>query len=498
MTSSKSHVISLGITAFVFCFAVSSYGEVPVEDRSTKASPEDSARANQSTIGSGISDAISNVGSMLGLGGSDPVKEKEEAVPGGLASHEEIQNLVKTLYINDDPGKKIDNRAAVLGAYEKYNSNWDGCIDKQASAATWCLETNNTDIQTALSSINILASSSGLASVTDSCTTMGKVVNIGSAALTLYSAQCGVWRSACALDCVASRKGANEMLNLVTKSSCVGADLEIAACISALGANRPTLLKKIGNELKPKLERSIADKSEKCTTKYLALLGSAVLGAANLAKAMKDSKSCKDQSDGTAVATLAEKCADTANAALPECICIANPRTAGCSSGLSSIGELNAGNPGAVSPNSLSGAADAGNPNFDTSNGFKMAEQNANSSDSGGVGAPTGGGGSGLGGSGGGFGGGGPNKGDGKSGSGLNTNILGGFDGGGGGGSGYGGYGSDEKGYRKYLPGGANDPARGLAGQSSASKEVTSQGGKSNFEKVKDRYIDNKNSLLAN
>jgi hypothetical protein len=81
----------------------------------------------------------------------------------------------------------------------------------------------------------------------------------------------------------------------------------------------------------------------------------------------------------------------------------------------------------------------------------------------------------------------------------LNANILGGG-GGGGGGGGWGarGGGSDSsKGYRSYLPGGDKDPNK-MAGQQSWTKEVTGQGGKSNWEKVKDRYRDNKSTLLSN
>ena len=79
----------------------------------------------------------------------------------------------------------------------------------------------------------------------------------------------------------------------------------------------------------------------------------------------------------------------------------------------------------------------------------------------------------------------------------VNTNILSGEGGGGGGGGGSfgGGSGSSRDALRQYLPGGKRDPAQ-IAAQA-VSKEVTSQGGKSNWEKITDRYRDNKPSLLG-
>ncbi|MNL00694.1 hypothetical protein D3C87_1211350 [compost metagenome] len=217
-----------------------------------------------------------------------------------------------------------------------------------------------------------------------------------------------------------------------------------------------------------------------------------------LANSLKQGKECEEDSSALAE-TATATCEIPANASLPECICLANPRTAGCSSGLSTVGELNAGSGQAVSGKAISADATVGSLGKD-STGMSQAEmKGGGSSGDGGIGAPTGGGAS-LGSIGGGGGGGAVGEKGGGSGSGLNTDILSGA-GGGGGGGGYGGYkGSSDggRGLRNYLPGGAKDPKRGLAGQGVGSKEVTGQAGKSNWEKVRDRYIDNKNSLIGN
>ncbi|MEN0059187.1 MAG: hypothetical protein AAGB31_10170, partial [Bdellovibrio sp.] len=56
----------------------------------------------------------------------------------------------------------------------------------------------------------------------------------------------------------------------------------------------------------------------------------------------------------------------------------------------------------------------------------------------------------------------------------------------------------DSENYKEYMPGGSKDPNRGMLGEQAWKKEVTGQAGKSNWEKVKDRYQDNKSSLLGN
>lgn len=79
----------------------------------------------------------------------------------------------------------------------------------------------------------------------------------------------------------------------------------------------------------------------------------------------------------------------------------------------------------------------------------------------------------------------------------MNANVLGGF--GGGGGSGMGGtgpgYGETDPKLKAYAPGGDKDPNRTIASQ--LAKEVTAQGGRSNWEKVKNRYRDNIRTLIS-
>jgi hypothetical protein len=211
---------------------------------------------------------------------------------------------------------------------------------------------------------------------------------------------------------------------------------------------------------------------------------------------------CKDEKNKAdpkcATAAMKVDCSLEANVNTTGCICERNPNLKGCpqASGLS----------GPSAPN-FNGTV-TNNDNLPTPKPPTLtagpeapgigAPSSGSSPGSSGLAAGGGGGGSG---GGGGFGTGNSAKAgsaDGKT-KALNTNILSGYDGGGGGGGGSrGGSGrGDDSAYKAYLPGGAKDPSRGLASKTFGNGEVTAAGSKSNWEKVRERYQDNKPSLMG-
>jgi hypothetical protein len=269
-------------------------------------------------------------------------------------------------------------------------------------------------------------------------------------------------------------------------------------------SQKATVAKLIKQETTDKDNRSMAGKALLCTAKYAQLALSAVAGIASIAGAFKQGKSCEEETDASAgktAETAAEKCTVAANAQLPECICLKNPMLEGCGAIVSKATDNASGGLSALSSVGTGDGSASGLSSGDLMGGKEIADmpQREASSDPAGVGAPMGGGSAGLGGSGGGFGGAGRDPAADDKGKSLNTNILGGTGGGGGGDWGSsGGSGSDKSGYRSFLPGGSKDPLKAAGAQQSWTKEVTGQGGKSNFEKVKDRYNDNKSTLLNN
>ncbi|WP_413576278.1 hypothetical protein ACLVWU_18005 [Bdellovibrio sp. HCB290] len=442
---------------------------------------------------------------------SDTTKAQDmnEAEAGGLVATKADFMKFFSEYKRLANGKILDTKfKAADAAYWKYLDNWDTCVNGQKAAAYACLSNLSPNIQDGVAAINSLMAVAGAAAVKDSCSSMGKAMGIAQAALTAYTAACGAAKGHCGWYCSASMKALPQLQQALSGDyKCQNdQDPSCAQSMSRYADLRATLLNLAKQELAPKDVQSIAGKTEICTSKYAQLLLSAGTGIYGVVNAIKQANSCEDASNAdSSVAgseTTAEKCAVASNANLPECICLKNPMLEGCGStaarasmnasegGLSALsaGSTEAGKDG-LSAADL--AVGGGEPD--------LGGARSPSSSAGGVGAPVGGGGANLGG-GSGFGGSGA-AGEGKDAQkALDTNILGGSGGGGGGGAwGSGGDGDgDKSGYRSYLPGGAKDPLKMNGGATNASKEVTGQGGKSNWEKVRERYQDNRSSLLNN
>lgn len=491
-------------------------------------------------IGSGISSAAGKVADAVGLGGKKTVENVPEGnggamgatgcpkayesvvtvtpaaekTTGGLdCARAAIGQFADRVVAAGAPAAtgvyKVAGATQILALHQEYQTDWASCQGAQSRAATVCIADNSESLSDGITLINGLLSAGGAASIYDTCTSFGKAMDIGQKALAAYTAACTVMRQPCVFYC-GDVKAALVKFQAAVKKAAATPNCEpavppndasaLTACNlahSKLKDSMSAVESAVQAELDEGNIKSTGGKLSRCDRKYWQNVASAGVGILQLANSLKQGKKCEDESSALA-ATAAETCSIATNANLPECICLANPRTAGCSNGLSGVGELNAGSGQIVTGQAVTGDATVGSLGKDSTSGISQAEKLGGGSEGGGIGAPTGGGPS-LGSIGGGSGGGVGEKGAGAGG-GLNTDILSGA-GGGGGGGGYGGYksGSDAgKGLRSYLPGGAKDPSRGLAGQGVGSKEVTGQAGKSNWEKVRDRYIDNKNSLIGN
>lgn len=512
---------------------------VETVDLTSQASPEDAARVKAEIAAeSSSSNPVANAykaGKEFFLG-ADKVEEKitegtgemgsggcpkeyestttitpdAEKVVGGLnCARAAIGQFVDRVAMAGSGVYKVQGAAEIASIHTEYQSKWKSCQTWQNTAATVCIGDNSEALSDGIMLINGLLSAGGVASIYDTCTSFGKAMDIGQKALAAYTAACTLARQPCVFTCGGVNTALVNLQAAIKKAAATpNCEPQVTSPDGALACsqahtNFTNSLKAVNSAMTAELDSSnikaTGGKFSRCDRKYWANVASAGVGILQLANSLKQGKECEEESSALA-ANVTATCEIPANASLPECICLANPRTAGCSSGLSQVGELNAGSGQVVSGKAISGDATVGALGKDSVDGMSQAGMPGGSgSDSSGIGAPTGGG-AGLGSIGGGGGGGVGEKGGGGKGSGLNTDILSGA-GGGGGGGGYGGYkgsGDGGRGLRNYLPGGAKDPKRGLAGQGVGSKEVTGQAGKSNWEKVRDRYIDNKNSLIGN
>ncbi|WP_374034517.1 hypothetical protein ACES2I_00720 [Bdellovibrio bacteriovorus] len=407
-----------------------------------------------------------------------------------------------------------------------YYSNLHGtCVKTQATASWLCREKTSPELQKTLNNINTVASMITGVAVQDACSNLAKIARLAQAGLTAYTAACSSARAACEASCDTVKTNLDRIKKVVDSS---GPSLSacqplvptngaaIAACTNFSNAVNKELAmvqqtvekdSALSGDAEAEIAaQSIAMKDKACTYSYGNMLVSAGAGIASMISSFKQGQQCDEESNGTgtdvAVTPAVDKCADATTAANdPECICKANPRTPGCSN---SYQKANDGSTSRLTSQGAELGTANGKGDASTLPGIEsdplaglrdLASTNAGGSDSSGIGAPTGGG-SGLSGFGGGGGGGAGAQGEAAK-KGLNTDILSGS-GGGGGGGGFGGFKSSDPKLRQYLPGGAKDPSQGMAGQQAWKNEVTGQGGKSNWEKIKERYRDNKNTLLNN
>lgn len=432
-------------------------------------------------------------------GSGDPSKTDYAGI--GLDEVQKEVGMKKTILdteAKNTAALKAPGYAAFKKEVENYLETSKSCVSKHDIAAKACLENLSPNIQDGVAALNTLASVLGMTGVQDNCSGFSNAMDVAKKAMTAYTGACGAAKGFCGSSCSSADKSLAAIKN--AKSDCTPVDpINNPNACQTYNQTFEALKTESAKDANAGDQKSVEAKKKLCTQKYAQLLTSALAGIASMLNGMKQGDQCKKESEAETPKTdtaAVEKCKDPKNDADPECICLKNPLTAGCSNGLKS--PTNAGELGTGQTDKTNVSSSSGGPSLPSDpGGIQQGTPGENSASSGLPGAP-GGGGAGLGGSSGGGAGAPTGNGQDTVKKGLNANILSGAGGGGGGGWGaFGGGGGSDK-YRQYLPGGAKDPNRNIAGQQSWKNEVTGQGGKSNWEKVKDRYRDNKNTLLSN
>ena len=356
------------------------------------------------------------------------------------------------------------------------------CNMKTKIANTMCLESSSPALGSFMAKYGLMLQVAGqtVKSLTDQCDDVGKLLNLSTVAISAFQVACSTAQGVCSSSCSSVEPLADAYFkagNAAINSAASGSVEIETADIHMQNAMQIKLRTKAALAL-------CASYDIKAET----AIGAVVIGLTG----MKQAQSCKEQ---TASTDSGIDCTNPQNPAYNQksCMCTRNELPAAECQNQVVANTVKA-------PNVQTGGKVVfdkdGNPVPDFSAAENGAPLAADGSSSAGLpGAPSGGGGGGgVGASGGsgkaqdGFAGGGGRR--------YNTNVTGGFGGGGGAGFGSGaGYGEDAS-LGAYKPGGAKDPSRTIASQ--LAKEVTGQGGRSNWEKVKSRYIDNSRKLLGN
>ena len=375
---------------------------------------------------------------------------------------------------------------AFKAASEKYLTNQKACVEKNHSAGKNCLEKCSENIQKMVSASQLILAGLSQSSIVDTCSKMGQLMNIAQTAMTAFSATCGAQKFLCDSSCssaVSSLSAAKEFLEQPVA-------LKENAASGCLESPKNTLQNIAIQELIPESKLSIAGKKLECSG-YAVNLSAAAAGILSAVQRAKAANACEEASKGDQVAGAAEKCSVPENKDLPECICKANPRSPGCSL----AADIPQNHPGGFGQPVGGGATTTGlvggtsGFNSDSGSDLKTTTNGPN-----GASAPVGGGGgsaalgSGTIGSNDGLG-------SGKVENKMNTGIYGGEGGGGGGAFGSrGGAGSTGA---QGLNSGLRDKISAEREIASLRSQVSSQGGKSNWEKVKDRYVQEKTNLIG-
>lgn len=382
------------------------------------------------------------------------------------------------LTLQTDPIQKPDPNASIVGSKIdpitiQYPADSE-CTNAQNRVKTICIANNNPSINTAVSLLSkITAAGSAGLSMLDACSKFKEALNAANEALTVYNGACGAAGYFCQSTCTAA-----------AAKHTSGADSSIA----------------------------VADKSVAniCAATMKSNLTNAAAGVAGIIGSSVLASSCKDDTtDKTATCDVTTNalciagvdCSNTANASNPACICNSQPNAPGCPGATSYGSSYTAPNFGATT----TPATDSTTSSVTTTNsGLDAVTRNAAALPTAADGSTPASAGGGGGGGGGAVEGSGMSAAEKKSATAdkknaLNPNILSGYDGGGGGGGGARGGSGSGSAYGAYMPGAAKDPSRSVAGaqQAAANAQVTSAGSKSNWEKVTERYSENKSTLMG-
>lgn len=401
---------------------------------------------------------------------------------------------------------------ALQSAISSYETKVESCHKNQLLASKVCIASKNGELQDTMSAITAASAIGSSSSAQIACTAMGKTLGMASAALTAYQSACTAAKSVCLPSCYGANSALGTFQKVIDKTVInpkikayaaanpqFGSQLLSQAEMTLEGA-KADLWSILSKDINAKDFSTTAGKLSVCTNKYGQLIASAGTGIKGLLDAKKSADNCASNTSGVASMNLDQKCKISEYSNTQECICHLSPRTPGCANSLEKIGGegsqgLSIGGASQVdtqnkklglSASDLRGpsAADL-NEKVGTGGGGAGGMPSA-----GGLGSSTAGGGGGAGDSGGsaaafpgtysyddsGSGGG------------------GGWGGGGGGSWGTDGLGTGD-GLEAYLPEGEKDP-NALSASSDEPTYVTPEGGKTNFEKVRQIYGEVRSTLL--
>ena len=459
----------------------------------------------------GFADDMISAGKNMMGSRSAPVTTSATQTAASAAAQNNDINLPGLAAVKSAVESNLQNLApestfgGVKKDIQKYVDNIDSCVKFRNKTVELC----DDKYSTTLNGIIDLAQKYGgvisaAVSAFDSCSQISQAMKEINSGLQLYQATCGASKSACDISCGRTVDAISSVRNAKVDCSSVS-ESEQTQCNQSI-AKLNAIKSQLENEMNGSEQPSAVARKTKCAG-YAVQLAGAGQQALEGMKTMAGSNNCAEKTSASADNSEGYcrshgeapqcNCSLSTNAATSRCICQKDPRNPACASGLDAAGSQSSDKMQLGDLSNLANTkSDFGSGldlNSDEQKAFTVPPSTGDAGDQGkAVGAGVSGSGSGSGN---------------QLGAGPSTpqslaskamSAIGGFLGGGGGASRLPSSEVDGKNpLRQYLPGQDKDPLKKISGAAYRS-EVSGKDGKSNWEKVQQRYMDNTRTLMGN
>ncbi|KYG68038.1 hypothetical protein AZI87_01870 [Bdellovibrio bacteriovorus] len=204
-----------------------------------------------------------------------------------------------------DPGAQlvIPELPSFKKGFQAYEANRKTCINDQTRAAKLCREETSPNLQTTLQGVNLVLAGVNSLAVNDACKSFSKAMTLAQAGITAYTVACGAMQKKCDLSCSAAASGMKEMIQAlhVSKATCTPGQTG-AGCTEGM-SQLESLYNKAYTEMKKEIslqsKKTLHSKEQLCKKTYGLLLASSAASLVSIVSSLKQGKSCDEESNGS-------------------------------------------------------------------------------------------------------------------------------------------------------------------------------------------------------
>ncbi|WP_373997981.1 hypothetical protein [Bdellovibrio bacteriovorus] len=204
-----------------------------------------------------------------------------------------------------DPGAEL--QIPELPSFKKgflaYEANRKTCINDQTRAAKLCREETSPNLQSTLQGVNLVLAGVNSLAVNDACKSFSKAMTLAQAGITAYTVACGAMQKKCDLSCSAAASGMKEMIQAlhVSKPTCTPGETG-TGCTKGM-SQLETLYNNAYAEMKKEIslqsKKTLHSKEQLCKKTYGLLLVSSAASLVSIVSSLKQGKSCDEDSNGS-------------------------------------------------------------------------------------------------------------------------------------------------------------------------------------------------------